>query len=156
MRIMKKRMLFAFAVLLVAGAALAQEGAFGTLPRVLGRGPGREIVALNSSWIDGVSDQTVFACACPSLVSFCKEWAQKWAPEPRHANDARQCVIEGMLAVESDAYRADKLGLTWEEYQAMPEDELFSMIATRLGITVEEYRTLPNAEIDQLAKERGL
>lgn len=125
--------------LLLAATASAQD--FSSLPRVLGKSEA------SSSGLEGFSDEAIFECACPGLVEFCKEY---------QADDARNCVIEMMEAVEEDQYRADKLGLTFQEYVEAPEGVIHSMIATRLGVTVEEYKSLSDDEIDRLAREHGL
>lgn len=50
-----------------------------------------------------VSDEQVFACACPGVVAFCKRWDVEWrmdaVPELRHQT-VRECVIDMMLAIE--------------------------------------------------------
>lgn len=50
-----------------------------------------------------VSDDQVLACACPSIVAFCKRWDKEWrqsaAPEFRNQT-VRECVIDMMLAIE--------------------------------------------------------
>jgi hypothetical protein len=50
-----------------------------------------------------VSDEQVFACACPGVVDFCKRWDKEWrhlaVPELRNQT-VRECVIDGMLALE--------------------------------------------------------
>lgn len=50
-----------------------------------------------------LSDEEVFACACPGVVEFCKEWKEKWAkdaaPEVRDQS-VRECVIDMTRAIE--------------------------------------------------------
>lgn len=50
-----------------------------------------------------VSDEQIFACACPGAVDFCKRWDKEWrqdaAPEVRNQT-VRECVISMMLAIE--------------------------------------------------------
>lgn len=50
-----------------------------------------------------LTDEQVFACACPGAVEFCKEWDKKWRqdaiPELRNQT-VRECVIDFMRALE--------------------------------------------------------
>ena len=46
---------------------------------------------------DGMSDEEVFACACPSIVAFCKKWEREWAcRNGKPCGTARSCVIDMM------------------------------------------------------------
>lgn len=53
-----------------------------------------------------VSDEALFACACPGAVAFCTEWKEKWsqdAPDPRIRNQSvRECVIDFMSALSGE------------------------------------------------------
>lgn len=72
------------------------------------------------AWIDGVSEQAAFQCACPSVVEFCQEWASKFqTPET-----PRKCVIEMMLGIEEDRRNAVTLGMPFEEYEQATDAEL--------------------------------
>lgn len=50
-----------------------------------------------------LTDEQVFACACPGAVHFCKRWDKEWrqgaAPEVKNQT-VRECVIDFMRALE--------------------------------------------------------
>jgi hypothetical protein len=64
-------------------------------------------------------------CVCAAGIDFCTEWAEKWnngkdtSPDP-----VRNCVIEFQRAVWADQEQADALGMTWDEYQNMSDEDL--------------------------------